>query len=837
MRVVRALLILGLLLPSIRLNAQTERTLLSPGIFLRGVQQAQSVRYTASVIKPTDGEVMRNISVEITLPANTPFLEMLVSRQVEYKAIRVSRSRAVTLIWQISRLASTSPLDTFSFTTQQPLTQDLEFYMKWQSEDGTQHIENFTELPPLTDITQREGKFTVAPGGYMPLNGLGIYAVAVDQRAPLDLTVRILPVDFNPPAKFGAIWWCSLLEITGVPAGGAVDVIVPLRRPVAPFASLQLFQRQDDNNWQALDGRALVTADGQYVMYRHPGGVVATGGSPEIQPEAVPADQIPVEAPAEVSNPPAEVVNPPVEQPPQEPPKADGDAAAQNPPDQDNTAGKTGDTKPPEKSDTVKPADNANPLPLPTQVIIIQPTNPPVINTEAPAPTSMPPTSSTIKGGGGVIIVNAGTAIPPTSMPPTNSNITDGTSKTILVGERTATSIPSTSTNSKTDGVIIVNAGTPLPTLGPLPTGTAITDGTSNTILFGERTPTGGLPTMTDGSVRFVTPGTPLATVGPLPTSTGITDGTSNTILVGERTPTGGLPTMTDGSVRFVTPGTPLATVGPLPTGTSLTDGTSNTVLFGERTPTGGLPTMTDGSVRFVTPGTPLATVGPLPTSTGITDGTSNTILVGERTPTGGLPTMTDGSVRIVTPGTLLPTLGPLPTSTGITDGTSNTILVGERTATPLPTLSSIKGGDGVIIVSAASPIPASTNVKGSGSIIIVNAGTPIPPAVTPTLLPTLAANTGSTAIPTATRTPASNVQPSPVPTTIVSGPIITLPGSQNVTLNSDGNTSASKIQPFGSGGPRVEIIIGAKGEVYQCQLGKVNCVLLVRKPGTISAK
>jgi len=54
---------------------------------------------------------------------------------------------------------------------------------------------------------------------------------------------------------------------------------VPLRRPVAPFTELFLFQQQADESWLALDDKGIVTADGQFVMYRHPGGLIATGAT------------------------------------------------------------------------------------------------------------------------------------------------------------------------------------------------------------------------------------------------------------------------------------------------------------------------------------------------------------------------------------------------------------------------------------------------------------------------------------------------------------------------------------------------------------------------------
>ncbi len=626
-RFVKALMSAVLLLfLGIRVLAQSETTLIAPYVFLRGLQLPDQVRYTASFIKPTDDMVLRNVSVEITLPPDAVFTEMLVTRQIQFDVVRVNRQGALTLIWQISRVAADTPLDSFSFTVAQPLTSAVEFYIAWQSEDGTQAVENFLELPPLTTATQSQGQITVAQEGYLLVGETGVQVLAPVQSPPLSLTTRLLPTDFNPPLEYQGIWWCSLLEVVGLPQGTTADVIVPLRRPLAPFTMLQLFQQQFDNTWIALDGLALVTADGQYAMYTHPGGIVATGVEAELQPEIKPVSEIqiqPVDLPVVVAPPIEIVINPPVEVAP----ITDGSS---------NTVIITEYTAVP-----------------PPQVVVTQP---------PPLPTVAPITD----GSSNTIISAENTAVP------TIGAITDGSSNTVIITEYTAVPPPATATRNKTDNVTIIGGTlTTPPAAQPLST-QAIIDGSSNTIIIGENTiaPTEAI---TDGSSNTIIIGENTAV--PL-TVTATGNKTDNVIIIGG--------TLTTTPAALVTQ--PLGTVAP--TIGAITDGSSNTIIIGENTivPTEAI---TDGSSNTIiigestaAPLTATATLNVEPTNK-----TDNVIIIGGTltTPpvalvTQSLPTqaITDGSSNTVIIGenTTIPT-------EAITDGSSNTISISETTATP----------------------------------------------------------------------------------------------------------------------------------------------------------
>src|SRR5262245_54010013 len=136
-RLFKLLPLVLLFLLTTKIEAQSQAALIAPNILLRGIQFQEGVRYTAALIKSSDDAELRNLSVEITLPANAVLTEMHISRQIEFDVVRQNQAGQLTLIWQISHVPAESPLDSFSFTLAQPLTEEVEFYAEWLNADGT----------------------------------------------------------------------------------------------------------------------------------------------------------------------------------------------------------------------------------------------------------------------------------------------------------------------------------------------------------------------------------------------------------------------------------------------------------------------------------------------------------------------------------------------------------------------------------------------------------------------------------------------------------------------------------------------------------------------------
>ena len=418
-------MLLLLLLISACAPAVTNSELPAPNVFLRGIEAAGGVRYAATFIKPSDGIEMRNVQVEISLPARTILTGIGVPRQVGVAEIRENSSTR-TLAWNIPLVSASQQMDVLSFSVPVKISGPITFFMRWQDAAGVEHSEHFDDVPPVIDANENEAQRVVTESGYQAMGKSGVMVSAPVTEPPLKLGVRVLPVSFNPPAEFGAFWWCSLAEMSGVPAGESVDVVVPLRRPIAPFTRLALFQRNADGSWSLLPKAGTVTADGLFVAYAHPGGLVASGGEQELQPAQVELEEA-----------------------------------------TDGTSNTIAFAEAPSQPDNVAPVEGNDGAS--NTIIISEPTvEPPPIN----------------DGTSNTIIL--GEATPAPTLAPT-TEIVDGSSNTILIGEVTSTPAfsPTTGVGDGSSNTILIGEVTATPALSPT---TGAADGTSNTIIIGEVT-------------------------------------------------------------------------------------------------------------------------------------------------------------------------------------------------------------------------------------------------------------------------------------------------------------------------------------------------------------
>jgi hypothetical protein len=441
-------------------KSNDEAAVIAPTVLIRGMEGETRTVYSVSVVKPQDDAVMTDLRGEIILPPGVELAELLVPKSINRAYAALNKDGAVGLVWEQAQVAASAPVEPFSFALDAPLTGELEFYLRWTDENGKQVVENFFEVPPVFNASTAREDVNLSGEGYVQVGDTGVQLLAEDGGKPLALHVEVLPASFNPPESLGAIWWCSIVSIGGLPEGQSVQVVVPLRRPIAPFTALQLVRQATDGSWARLSATAIVTADGQYVTYVHPGGSIATGGPEVIRPEAVAV-------------------------PPESVSAAQGIAKE----------GKGSTSEFSVFTSTTRDRGG-------NVIVVGQATAAP---TAAPA-TAQPAAGGIQDGSSNTIIIGEATVAPPTAQP---GSIQDGSSNTIIIGEATAVlptaqPPPGNIQDGSSNTIIIGEATVAPPTAQP----GNIQDGSSNTIIIGETTPT---PVSGSG----VTP-TAAATAGPV---------------------------------------------------------------------------------------------------------------------------------------------------------------------------------------------------------------------------------------------------------------------------------------------------------------------------------
>jgi hypothetical protein len=78
-----------------------------------------------------------------------------------------------------------------------------------------------------------------------------------------------------------------VLTLSGAPTGLSLYVLVPARQVLPAGMPIDLFMERD-GGWEPIEQRGEATADGQYIRFSHPGGRIAAGLSPNLQPSTRP---------------------------------------------------------------------------------------------------------------------------------------------------------------------------------------------------------------------------------------------------------------------------------------------------------------------------------------------------------------------------------------------------------------------------------------------------------------------------------------------------------------------------------------------------------------------
>jgi hypothetical protein len=282
------LLVLALVLGAQVVAAQSAS---APEILLRALGLPVGIRYSAAFIKPAE-MALDEVQAEIKLPPGVELVEVFETQEIKFEGI-VRGADGDRLIWRSLTPISTSEfLDTLAFTLSEEVSSDLEVALVFKREgEETSETLQFVGKPAVIPAATTQSTITLGAEGtggeLLPVGETGVLVGAAADLLPDNTTVTVseLPPEANPPPEAGDLWWCSLVAVDNMPEGAALSVVVPLRRPLEPFTPVTLFALQEDGSWLQLETQGIVSPDGQYVSYVHPGGTVATGVEVELQPQ------------------------------------------------------------------------------------------------------------------------------------------------------------------------------------------------------------------------------------------------------------------------------------------------------------------------------------------------------------------------------------------------------------------------------------------------------------------------------------------------------------------------------------------------------------------------
>lgn len=270
-----------------------------PNILLRAVQVADGIRYTASLVKPSD-LVLEAIYAEIVLPPGIEPVSVSETERLPFAGLR-ENADSTKLIWAESEFDAET-FTPLTFVVAEPLDEDFEVYVEWASSERTGAAQivgkpdvNRASLPQFEAITlTSEG----TGAALMEVGSSGVFVGVAPNLVPdgTEVRVRLPGPGENPPAELTsdeglAFWWCSLVDVADLPEDAAISVIVPLRQPLPPFTPVSLFALQD-GEWVLLAEQGIVSADGQSLSYVHTGGVIAAGVEATFQPSPADLDQV-----------------------------------------------------------------------------------------------------------------------------------------------------------------------------------------------------------------------------------------------------------------------------------------------------------------------------------------------------------------------------------------------------------------------------------------------------------------------------------------------------------------------------------------------------------------
>jgi hypothetical protein len=291
----------------VRPGAAQPADVVSP-LLISALSLSEGTRYTVSFLKPDDAS-LEGFTGEVKIPADAELVQVFETDKLQFVGTRADAD-GVALLWQAVGLSSEDALPPLAFTLAEPADRPLTARVSLQSRlrlaaepaETARILATLIDKPAPIEAASETAQIALGPegsgGALIPVGETGVLVGAGPGLFAESALVEVskLPASANPPEDLdptlGVLWWCSVVSVEGLAEGGAVSVVVPLRRPLPAFTPVQLFALREDGTWAALAAQGIVSADGQTVAYVHPGGTIATGVAAALQPAALDADAI-----------------------------------------------------------------------------------------------------------------------------------------------------------------------------------------------------------------------------------------------------------------------------------------------------------------------------------------------------------------------------------------------------------------------------------------------------------------------------------------------------------------------------------------------------------------
>ena len=252
------------------------------GLYVAGEQFPDLTRYSVTLSNPAKS-TLSDLQVAVQLPDDAVFDHALETPGFT----QFMGPHGQTLTWRGATIAPDDIVDPFTFFLAQPPSGSFNVSATWNGDSAGQ-VQSEVQ-PAVQTATDTEADVTIdattLAQGFAPIGNTGVIIAAVSGQIPVGTTlhVRVLDAESNPAAAAGDLWWCSMVQVDGLPAGAGLLLSVPARQPLPPEASIELFG-QRGAGWTALPDTANVSGDGQSILYVHRGGVIAAGTASSNQP-------------------------------------------------------------------------------------------------------------------------------------------------------------------------------------------------------------------------------------------------------------------------------------------------------------------------------------------------------------------------------------------------------------------------------------------------------------------------------------------------------------------------------------------------------------------------